>query len=245
MNSPYSRSNDEIDFEFELTVKGKPACFCCNQFQAWIFLAAICSFSASTASIYFIATSGIPLYSPAIHGLIGTCICFVIGLGSRFFVVRANERGLRVDYGPCPCYQRCLCCGCCVPRSRGETSFEAITSVQLVERSQCLDGCGITENRCNNIWVFNVACCVPSVVITRRYDPTQGCCAYTNMMLGLDSREQAQELISYLEEKISKNHRDVEHGSAVGTFERPMPAHGLSQVIAPTAPPTYDSVQSP
>jgi len=52
-------------------------------------------------------------------------------------------------------------------------------------------------------------------------------------------------LISYLEEKISKNHRDVEHGSAVGTFERPMPAHGFSPVIAPTAPPTYDSVQSP
>jgi len=244
MNSPYSRSNDDIDFELELTVKGKPICCCCNQLQGWIFFASICSLSASATSFFFIYR-GIPLYSPAIQTFFAGLICLIIGFGSRFFVIRANSRGLRVDYGPCPCYQRCLCCGCCVPRSRGETSFEAITSVQFVERSQCLDGCGITENRCNNIWVFNVACCVPSVVITRRYDPSQGCCAYTNMMLGLDSREQAEELISFLEEKINKNHHDVEQGSKFGTRERPVPSHGLPPVIAPSAPPTYASVQSP
>lgn len=240
MNSPYARSNDEVTFE--LTVKGNRACCCCNHFQTWLYFSSLLAGFASFVCWYFIFVQGIPLYDPACQSLFWCITCFFIATGAGYFTIRANDHGMRVDYGPCPCYQRCLCCGCCVPRSRGETTFEAITNVQLVERSQCLDGCGITENRCNNVWVMNLGCCVPSVVITRRYDPTDGCCAYTNLMIGLDSQEEAEELLSFLEEKIKKN--DPEVGRCdIGTVEGSQPALGLSSVSAPTAPPSYATVQ--
>merc|ERR1712141_568063 len=75
---------------------------------------------------------------------------------------------------------------------------------------------------------LNLGCCVPSVIITRRYDPRAGCCAFTNVMIGVDSVDQAQELISFLEDKINP---DVEKGTRKpGTFEGSQPALGLSHV---------------
>jgi len=226
MNSPYARSNDDhTSFELELTVRGSPTC-CCNRFQCSLTLAATLCAGAAASSWYFLLVEGTPLWELAFESALGFFVCLIVVSGSSYFVVRANNTSMRVDFGPCSAYQRCLCCGCCIPRSRGETSFEAITAVQLIPRSQCLDGCGITENRCNNVWVMNLGCCVPSVLITRRYDPTQGCCAYTNFMIGFDTVEQAQELVSFLTEKIS----DVEVGRQLGTNEGTKPATAPSKI---------------
>jgi len=240
MNSPYSRDIDDEEFSFELTVKGTPACCCLNRYQQLISFVALLCVSASVTSWYVIFTEGIPLYEAAIESFIGFIICFIVVLGARSMTVRGNDVGLRVDYGPCPCYQRCLCCGCCVPRARGEANYDVIQSVQLVEQSQCLDGCGINENRCNNLWVMNVGCCVPSVVITRSYDPRAGCCAYTNLMIGFDTTEQAQELVSFLEEKL--NNRDIEQGRNNGNTNGSMPAI-RPIAINPNAPPARGMVQ--
>lgn len=90
---------------------------------------------------------------------------------------------------------------------------------------------------------MNLGCCVPSVVITRRYNPADGCCAYTNIMIGLDTREQAEELVAFLEEKINKI-ADLEVGRKLGTVEGSQPALGLSSVSAPSAPPSYATVQT-
>jgi len=80
-----------------------------------------------------------------------------------------------------------------------------------------------------------------SVLITRRYDPRDGCCAFTNVMIGVDTIDQARELISFLEDKIDP---DIEKGNRkLGTFEGSQPALGLSQVPHATAPPSYANVQ--
>jgi len=242
MNSPYARSNDSIEFNYELTVKGTPVlCGCCNVFQFWVLFAATISGGVCATMFWIIFALDVGVWDPACQAAVWFVICLIIASGSRYFKIRGDDSGLQIFYGPCPCYQRCLCCGCCVPRARGEINYDSITSLQMIEQSQCLDGCGITENRCNNVWVMNLGCCVPSVIITRRYDPRAGCCAFTNVMIGVDSVDQAQELVSFLEDKINP---DVEKGTRKhGTFEGSQPALGLSHVPHATAPPSYANCQ--
>merc|ERR1711953_795679 len=186
MNSPYARSNDNIEFNYELTVKGTPVlCGCCNVFQFWVLFAATISGGVCATMFWIIFALDVGVWDPACQAAVWFVICLIIASGSRYFKIRGDDSGLQIFYGPCPCYQRCLCCGCCVPRA--------------------------------------------------------GCCAFTNVMIGVDSVDQAQELISFLEDKINP---DVEKGTRKpGTFEGSQPALGLSHVSHATAPPSYANCQ--
>lgn len=163
----------------------------------------------------------------------------IVGWGTKYMLLEADEEKLEVTYGPCLAYQNCLCCGgCCCnnPRARGQLRYEHIRQVSIVQ-GDCRDGFGISKRKREPTCVHTVICCPQHVVEVYQEGGPTGCCrAGQKIRYAVATREQAVELQTFLASKAPVAAAAPQMATNTGTI------NGSVNAVEATAPPTYDSV---
>lgn len=179
----------------------------------------------------------INLWDATTRCLISGPILLIVGMGTKYMLLEADEEKLEVVYGPCSLYQNCLCCSrsCCCdhPLARGQLHYSNIRQV-LVTQGDCHDGFGIHKKKYDTSCVHSVICCPSHVVEVHQEGGPTGCCrAGQKLRYAVESHEQAVELQTFLVSRAPQINGTLARNS--GTINGPVNT-------VPTAPPTYDAV---
>jgi len=134
-------------------------------------------------------------------GILFTAILFYCQLrGVRFVEYTDQGDHLLVRFGDWNTLNCCMTCCRGYGGGIGDAyrlQYDDIQNIDYEERTTCQDGCGANKNKAKDV-VFSVGCCVPAVRVTTS---NQYCCNSGVTKFGVDSREQATELVTFLESK--------------------------------------------
>lgn len=129
-------------------------------------------------------------------------VLFVIH-GSQYVLYEDEGDQLVVRWGPGCCLNctQYICCSWnCMD---GKIKYSDIDNVKVLESTSCLDGCGVNHSKSRDV-TYSTGCCVPAVEI-QSTEARKHCCFSGRILLGVESTDQAQELILKINDKIGSN----------------------------------------
>jgi len=132
---------------------------------------------------------------------VGATLYIIVLYFSTGYTIYEDEGDhLRIRFGPCCLNNIFMDCCCCCTCLNGKIRYEDIDRVDYTN-STCLDGCGIRLSKAGDA-VYTTSCCVPAVEV---YSNNTGCCFSGRYVLGVESQDQAEELMLKISDKISTN----------------------------------------
>lgn len=158
------------------------------------------------------ATIGL-FVSGAIAHVSGMLVCGAMGLvyslytvyllySSKYIEYEDEGDHLRISFGPGSCFN-CIMntCGTWTTHTSGVINYADIEQMEYIESTSCCDGCGLNRNHSRDI-VYTTDCCVPALVI---HSKNSSCCFSGRTVLGVWDEQQAQELITGIDKKMTKS----------------------------------------